>query len=70
MSRRYKVRVWKVTEYDVTLDVEQGDDVLPLAISMAAKGHTTDYVNTLGVMDRGTFPVIREFTLLSEEMEK
>lgn len=70
---RVTVRVWKVTEYDVTMDVPPkwvdssatppegfGNffDVHAEAIAMAERDHTTDFVGEPGVINRGTFPKV------------
>lgn len=60
MSERYIVHVWKVTEYRVTLDAKSDGMVLRDAVEMAARGHTTDSNHENGVIDLGTFPLIRE----------
>lgn len=60
MSERYIVHVWKVTEYQVTLDVESDGMLVRDAVKMATGGHTTNEAGVTGVIDMGTFPVIRE----------
>lgn len=67
----HTVRVWKVTEYDVTLDVPEGVnfDIHAEAQRLAARGHTTDVVGVPGVVDRGTFPVIRGITKIEAPEE-
>lgn len=61
------MRVWKVTEYDVTLDANPGDDIHAQAIAMAEQGHTTDSVDRVGVVDKGTSPIVRRITAIKNE---
>lgn len=62
------VRVWKVTEYDVTMEVEDEsyDPLVKRAAAMAEEGHSTDFVGQPGVINRGTFPNIRSIRRVSE----
>ena len=63
------IRVWKVTEYDVTMEDATGTlpELLHQAQKLAAQGHTTDIIGVPGVIDRGTFPVIRSVTEIKGE---
>ena len=62
---KYTVRVWKVTEYEVTLEPKPGQELTSMAIALAELGHTTDTVGEIGVIDRGTFPVVKEIRELA-----
>ena len=63
------VRVWKVTEYDVTMEVEDESyyPVTRQAMAMAEQGHTTDFEGVPGVINRGTFPSIRRIRRVRDE---